>query len=166
MEALFATPVTRAQLLFGKLIPYFCMGMGSMALCAVAAVWLFAVPFRGSVGALLLVSSVFMCSALGQGLLISVLLRTQLLAAQAGLFTGFLPALLLSGFVFDINSMPLPIQMITYAIPARYFNASLQTVFLAGDVWAVFIPAITSMALLAGILLGLVYKNLIKRLDR
>lgn len=166
MEAMFATPVTRLQLLLGKLIPYFCMGMCSMTLCAVAAVWLFNVPFRGSVGALVLLSSVFMCSALGQGLLISVLLRTQLLAAQAGLFSGFLPAMLLSGFIFDINSMPPVLQAITRLIPARYFNTCLQTVFLAGDVWAVFLPSLFFMTLLALVLLGLVYKNLVKRLDR
>ena len=166
LEAMFATPASRIQLLLGKLIPYFCMGMFSMLLCAVCAVWLFGVPFRGSWPALLLLSSVFMCSALGQGLLISVLLRTQLLAAEAGLFSGFLPALLLSGFVFDINSMPPALQMITRLIPARYFNTCLQTVFLAGDVWEVFLPALFFMGLLGAVLLGLTYRNLVKRLDQ
>ena len=166
MEAMFATPVTRMQMLLGKLIPYFCMGMCSMTLCAVAAVWLFHVPFRGSVPALVLLSSVFMCSALGQGLLISVLLRTQLLAAQAGLFSGFLPAMLLSGFIFDINSMPPLLQALTRLIPARYFNTCLQTVFLAGDIWEVFLPSLFFMALLALLMLSFVYKNLVKRLDR
>lgn len=165
MEAMFATPASRMQLLLGKLIPYFCMGMFSMALCAVAAVVLFNVPFRGSLPVLLLLSSVFMCCALGQGLLISVLLRTQLLAAEAGLFSGFLPALLLSGFVFDINSMPPALQVFTRIIPARYFNTCLQTIFLAGDVWSIFLPCLLFMGLLAALLLGLVYRNLVKRLD-
>lgn len=165
MEAMFATPVSRMQLLLGKLIPYFCMGMFSMALCAVAAVTLFAVPFRGSLWALLLLSSVFMLSALGQGLLISVTLRGQLVAAEAGLFSGFLPALLLSGFVFDINSMPPILQAITKLLPASYFNTCLRTIFLTGDVWAVFGPSLLFMGLLAALLLGLVYKNLVKRLD-
>ena len=165
MEAMFATPVSRMQLLLGKLIPYFCMGMFSMALCAVAAVTLFAVPFRGSVAALLLLSSVFMCSALGQGLFISVTLRGQLVAAEAGLFSGFLPALLLSGFVFDISSMPLALRVLTRLLPVSYFNTCLRTLFLTGDVWAVFLPSLAFMGLLAVVLLGLVYKNLVKRLD-
>lgn len=165
MEAMIATPVTRLQLLLGKLIPYFCMGMFSMALCAVAAVTLFEVPFRGSLWALLLLSTVFMLSALGQGLLISVCLRGQLVAAEAGLFSGFLPALMLSGFVFDINSMPEVLQMLTRLLPARYFNTCLRTIFLTGDVWSIFGPSLLFMGLLAAILLGLVYKNLTKRLD-
>ena len=165
MEAMFATPVSRMQLLLGKLIPYFCMGMFSMALCAVAAVTLFAVPFRGSLWALLLLSSVFMLRALGQGLFISVSLRGQLVAAEAGLFSGFLPALLLSGFVFDINSMPPILQAITKLLPASYFNTCLRTIFLTGDVWSIFGPSLLFMGLLAAVLLGLVYKNLVKRLD-
>lgn len=165
MEAMFATPVSRMQLLLGKLIPYFCMGMFSMALCAGAAVTLFSVPFRGSLWALVLLSSVFMLSALGQGLFISVSLRGQLVAAEAGLFSGFLPALLLSGFVFDINSMPPVLQAITKLLPASYFNTCLRTIFLTGDVWGVFGPSLIFMGLLAAVLLGLVYKNLVKRLD-
>ncbi len=165
MEAMFATPVSRMQLLLGKLIPYFCMGMFSMALCAGAAVLLFSVPFRGSWWVLLVISSVFMLSALGQGLLISVTLRGQLVAAEAGLFSGFLPALLLSGFVFDINSMPPVLQALTRLLPARYFNTCLRTIFLTGDVWEIFIPSLLFMGLLSAILLGLVYKNLVKRLD-
>ena len=165
MEAMFATPVSRMQLLLGKLIPYFCMGMFSMALCSVAAVTLFAVPFRGSLWVLVLLSSVFMLSALGQGLLISVTLRGQLVAAEAGLFSGFLPALLLSGFVFDINSMPPVLQALTRLLPASYFNTCLRTIFLTGDVWGVFGPSLLFMGLLASVLLGLVYRNLVKRLD-
>ena len=165
MEAMFATPVSRMQLLLGKLIPYLCMGMFSMALCAVAAVTLFAVPFRGSLWVLVLLASVFMLSALGQGLLISVTLRGQLVAAEAGLFSGFLPALLLSGFVFDINSMPPVLQALTRLLPASYFNTCLRTIFLTGDVWGVFGPSLLFMGLLASVLLGLVYRNLVKRLD-
>ena len=165
MEAMFATPASRVQLLLGKLIPYFCMGMGSMNLCAAAAVWLFDVPFRGSLFALITLSSVFMITALGQGLLISVLTRTQLLAAQAGMFSGFLPALLLSGFVFDIHSMPTFLQYATLLLPARYFNICLQTVFLAGDVWEIFLPCMGAMLALGAALMALVYRNLVKRLD-
>ena len=165
MEAMLATPVSRWQMLLGKLIPYYCMGMFSMGLCALAAVTLFGVPYRGSVGARRFISSVFMLCALGQGLLISVSLHSQLQAAEAGLFSGFLPALLLSGFVFDINSMPPVLQAITHLVPARYFNTCLRTLFLTGDVWELFWPCLGAMSLLALLMLGLVYKKLVKRLD-
>ena len=102
---------------------------------------------------------------LGQGLLISVSLHSQLQAAEAGLFSGFLPALLLSGFVFDINSMPPVLQAITHLVPARYFNTCLRTLFLTGDVWELFWPCLGAMSLLALLMLGLVYKKLVKRLD-
>ena len=96
---------------------------------------------------------------------ISGLCKNQFIAAQLGLFSGFLPALLLSGFVFDINSLPLFLQAITCVIPARYFNICLQTVYLAGDVWEVFLPSLGAMLFLATLLLSLVYRNLKKRLD-
>ena len=90
----------------------------------------------------------FLIPALGQGLLISAITRNQFLASQIALFSGFLPSFLLSGFLFEIDAMPLAIQAITYLIPARYFVASLQTVFLAGDVWAVFLPNLAAMAVI------------------
>ena len=164
MEAMFATPVSRMQLLLGKLIPYFGLGMISMSVCALAASGIFGVPFRGSAWALLLLSSIFMLTSLGQGLLISVLARNQLLAAQAALFSGFLPAMILSGFVFDINSMPFAVQQITRIVPARYFNVCLQTIFLTGDVWEVFLSNMACMGVIALIFLSLVYRNFVKRL--
>lgn len=165
MEAIFATPVSRLQLLLGKFIPYFCMGLFSMLICTFCAVILFDIPFRGSILVLLLISAIFMCATLGQGLLISVLCKTQLPAAQAGLFSGFLPALILSGFVFDINSMPLPLQIISHLIPASYYNSCLQTIFLTGNIWEIFIPSMLSMLGIAFVLLGLVYINLTKKLN-
>ena len=165
MEAMIATPVSRMQLLLGKLIPYFCMGMFSMSFCVLAAVTLFEVPFRGSVWILFLLASVFMLSALGQGLLISVLSSGQLVAAEAGLFTGFLPALILSGFVFDINSMQPAMQALAKLLPATYFNTSLRCLMLAGDDWEIFGPCLCFMGILAAILLCLVYKKLVKKLD-
>lgn len=165
MESLYATPVTRMQMLLGKLIPYYCMGMCSMSLCALAGVYLFEVPFHGSVAALFVLSTAFLIPALGQGLLISILTKEQLLAAQAGLLTAFLPAVILSGFIFDINSMPRVLQILTLAVPARHFNVSLQTVFLAGDIWAVFLPGMAYMLGLGVLLLTLTYRKLVKRLD-
>jgi ABC-2 type transport system permease protein len=123
------------------------------------------VPFRGSVWILFLLASVFMLSALGQGLLISVLSSGQLVAAEAGLFTGFLPALILSGFVFDINSMQPAMQALAKLLPATYFNTSLRCLMLAGDDWEIFGPCLCFMGILAAILLCLVYKKLVKKLD-
>ena len=165
MESLFATPVTRMQILLGKLIPYYFLGMFSMTICALAGVFLFEVPLRGSVFALFVLSSTFLMPALGQGLLISILTKQQLLAAQTGLITGFLPAVILSGFIFDINSMPDALQYLTLAIPARHFNTALQTVFLAGDIWPVFLPRMAFMLGLGAAFLVITYRKLVKRLD-
>ncbi|MEO7200798.1 MAG: ABC transporter permease [Dokdonella sp.] len=146
MEAILSTPASVAEILIGKLLPYFALGMLATLAATALAVFVFDVPLRGSLFALLTLSAVFLIPALGQGLLISALTRNQFLASQIALFSGFLPSFLLSGFLFEIDAMPLPIQMITYLIPARYFVSSLQTVFLAGDVWSVFLPNLAAMA--------------------
>jgi ABC-2 type transport system permease protein len=105
-----------------------------MALSVATAVVLFGVPFRGSFLTLALVSVVFMWAALGQGLLISTVTRSQLVAAQASILSAFMPAFYFSNFVFEIGSMPWPLRLVSYAVPARYYVSSLQTLFLAGDV--------------------------------
>ena len=165
LEALYATPLTRGQILIGKTLPYFLLAMVSMLVCVLTALLLFRVPLRGSFLALGLVSAVFLVPALGQGLLISVTMRTQMAAAQLGLMTGYLPAMMLSGFLFDIHSMPPWLQAITLAIPARYMNVSLQTVFLAGDLWPVLIPNMLFMLGVGALFFGLTWRRLHKRLD-
>ena len=137
MEALLATPLRMSEMLAGKLIPYFVLGMGGMLFSVALAVWQFDVPLRGSFWLLMLSSALFMLVALAIGLLISVVAKNQFVAGQVAIIATFLPAFILSGFLFDIHSMPAPIQAITYLIPARYFVAILQTLFLAGDVWSV-----------------------------
>ena len=151
MEAVLSTPASVAEILIGKLLPYFVLGMLSTLGAAALAVFVFGVPMRGSLAALLLLSAVFMVPALGQGLLISSLARNQFLAAQIALFTGFLPAFMLSGFLYEIDAMPAPIRAITRLVPARYFVDSLKTVFLAGDIWAVFLPNLAAMAAIGGL---------------
>ncbi|HSH48983.1 MAG TPA: ABC transporter permease [Halomonas sp.] len=146
MEAVLSTPASVVEILIGKLLPYFVLGMIATLGSAALAVFVFDVPLRGSLLALMTLSAVFLIPALGQGLLISSVTKNQFLASQVALFSGFLPSFLLSGFLFEIDAMPLWIQAITHAIPARYFVSSLQTVFLAGDVWAVFIPDLAAMA--------------------
>ena len=140
MEALMATPIDRLEFLLGKIIPYFALGMIAMGLAVAASVFLFGVPFRGSVAALLLVSSAFLLAMLPLGLLLSTLTGNQFAASQAALVAAYLPALLLSGFIFEIDSMPPPIRLLTRILPARYFVSSLQTLFLAGDVASVLVP--------------------------
>jgi ABC-2 type transport system permease protein len=165
LEALYATPLTRGQILIGKTLPYFVLAMLSMAVCVLTALLLFRLPLRGSLLTLGLVSAAFLVPALGQGLLISVAMKTQMAAAQLGLMTGYLPAMMLSGFLFDINSMPAWLRPVTYLIPARYMNISLQTVFLAGDVWAVLIPNMLFMLVVGALFFGLTWRRLHKRID-
>ncbi len=155
MEALLVTPISMREVLIGKILPYFVLGMGGMALSVVMAVWQFEVPLRGSLWVLLLGTSLFLLTALGMGLFISTVARIQFVAAQVAIITTFLPAFILSGFIFDIRSMPAVIQVITHAIPARYFVAILQTVFLAGDVWSVILPNSIALAAMAAVFLGL-----------
>ncbi|MFO7527276.1 MAG: ABC transporter permease [Marinobacter sp.] len=161
MEAILSTPAAVAEILIGKLLPYFALGMLSTLGAAALAVFVFEVPLRGSLAALLLLSAVFMIPALGQGLLISSVTRNQFLSAQIALFSGFLPAFMLSGFLYEIEAMPAPIQAITWLIPARYFVSSLQTVFLAGDIWAVFVPNLFAMSVI-----GVLFFMLAKRATR
>ena len=137
MEALLASPVTRAELLLSKLLPYYGLGIISLFLCVAVSVWLLGVPFRGSLWVLWLVGSLFLGSALGLGLLLSTITRNQFNAAQAALNAAFLPAVILSGFIYEIRSMPALIRGITYLVPARYFVSAMQTLFQAGDVWSV-----------------------------
>ena len=165
MEGLFSTPATPLEILAGKLLPYFALGLLATAISAALAVWVFGVPLRGSVFALLLISSAFLIPALGQGLLISTIARNQFVAALIALLTGYLPAFMLSGFIFEIGSMPPGLQFITYLVPARYFNAALQTVFLAGDVWPRLLPALGAMLLLGAVFLAAVVKKTRKRLE-
>ncbi len=134
MEALLASPVTRAELLLSKVLPYYALGIVSLFLCVGVAVLIMQVPFRGSVVVLWVIGSLFLASSLGLGLLLSTVLRNQFTAAQAALNAAFLPAVMLSGFLFEIRSMPALIQGVTYLIPARYFVTAMQTLFQAGNV--------------------------------
>lgn len=164
MEALMATPVGVAEILLGKLVPYFALGLTAMAVCAAVAVFGFGVPLRGSPLALLLTAIVFLVPALGQGLLISAAAKNQFVASQMALMSGFLPAMLLSGFIFEIGSMPWPIRLLTYAVHARYFVSSLQTLFLAGDVWTLLVPNLFAMLAIGAVFVGLSLRLTKKRL--
>jgi ABC-2 type transport system permease protein len=165
MESLMVTPVAMREIIIGKIVPYFILGMGGMAVSVIMAVWQFDVPLRGSPWVLLMGTSLFLLTALGMGLLISTVARVQFAAGQIAIVATFLPAFILSGFIFDINSMPQPIRIITYLIPARYFVAILQTVFLAGDVWPVILPNSLALLLMAAVFIGLTRRKARKRLE-
>ncbi|MBN1239498.1 MAG: ABC transporter permease [Gammaproteobacteria bacterium] len=165
MEALISTPAGIFEILLGKLVPYFALGIIASLGCALVAIGLLDVPLRGSWLALLAMSSAFLVAALGQGMLISALARNQFVAAQVALLSGFLPALLLSGFLFEIDSMPAIIRGITYVVAARYYVASLQTVFLAGDAWSVFLPNMLAMLAIGAVFFGITALKTRKSLD-
>lgn len=165
MEALLATPVSVLELMIGKITPYFILGMGAMALSVGMAITLFGVPLRGSVLVLTGVSMVFLLASLAVGLFISTLARTQFVAGMAAILTAFLPAFMLSGFVFEIASMPWLIRLTTHVVAARYFVPCLQTLFLAGDTWSIIWPNTLAMALLAAFFLGITLYKTSNRLD-
>lgn len=165
MEALMSTPVRIVELLLGKLIPYFFLAMGSMTMSVTIAVLIYRVPFQGSFVVLALVTAFFLFPALGLGLLISTLARNQLVASQVSIVSAFLPAFILSGFIFEIASMPTPIRLVTYIIPARYFVASLQTLFLVGNVWSLILYDLVPMILVGLLFFLITARRTVKRLD-
>jgi len=164
-EALFVTPVHTDEILLGKTIPYFVLGLIGLILCLLAAKFLFYVPFRGSLTILTAASMLYLLVALALGLLISSAVKSQFVASQITLLVTFLPAVMLSGFLFDLSSMPVLVRLITYILPARYYVALLQTIFLAGDIWPVILPNMAMLAVMAVMLLGLTRQVTRKRLD-
>jgi ABC-2 type transport system permease protein len=165
MEAVMVTPLRRHEILAGKLIPYFVLGMGGMLFSVALAVWQFNVPLRGSFWLLIVSSALFMLVALAIGLLISIVSKNQFVAGLLAIIVTFLPAFILSGFLFDIHSMPDWIQFITYLVPARYFVAILQTLFLAGDVWLVVLSNMGALLAMLLFFFALVWRKFRKRLE-
>ena len=132
MEQLISTPVRREELVLGKLVPYFAIGMFDMLLAVVLGQFMFHVPLRGNVALLFGVASIFLVGVLTMGILISIVTKAQLLASQLAMMATFLPSFLLSGFIFAIVNMPRPIQWITCLVPARYFISVLKGIYLKG----------------------------------
>jgi ABC-2 type transport system permease protein len=132
MEQLLSTPVRPAELLLGKLSAYFLLGMADMAIALAVGVGIFGVPMRGSLLLLMVTSGLYLFGALCWGIFLSTVSRSQLLAFQASLVSSFLPAFMLSGFIFAIPDMPFVIQQITRIVPARYFVSILKGIFLKG----------------------------------
>ncbi|MDN5971252.1 MAG: ABC transporter permease subunit, partial [Enterobacterales bacterium] len=165
MEALHSTQVTRTELLLSKLLPYYVLGLLAMALCMAVAVFVMGVPYRGSLLILFVMTTLFLASTLGMGLLISTITRNQFNAAMVALNAGFLPAVMLSGFIFEIDSMPAIVQAVTYVIPARYFVSTLQTLFLAGNIGSVLMVNLLFLIISAVVFIGLTAWKTKRRLD-
>lgn len=165
MEAILTTKIKKWQFIIGKYIPYFGLGMLSMLFNVFLIVYVFNIPFRGNYLVLMMFSALFLICAMGQGLLVSTILKNQFTASQAALVLGFLPGLMLSGLTFPISSMPLPLQYLSMAFPARYFVECIQSEFMAGTVWEVLIPNCMFMITLGLLLFLLVYKKTKLRLD-
>lgn len=133
MEQLISTPVRPMELLLGKLVAFFTVGMCDMIICLLIGIFVFDVPLRGNPLSLLFVSVIFLFGALCWGIMLSTVARNQLLAYQMGMLTSFLPAFLLSGFIYSISDMPWVIQLISYIVPARYFVTIIKAIFLKGS---------------------------------
>ena len=133
MEQLISTPIRRAELILGKFIPYFIIGFFDLLVAIAMGLFVFGVPFRGNLFLLLILSSIFLTGALGQGIYFSIFAKNQRLATQLAILTTFLPTFILSGFVFPIYNMPKLIQLFTYVVPARYFIVILRGIYLKGE---------------------------------
>jgi ABC-2 type transport system permease protein len=157
MESLLAAHVTRSELLLSKLIPYYVLAVIAMVICVVVATLLMDVPFRGSLLVLLLVTTLFLAGTLGLGLLISTKTRNQFNAAQAALNIGYMPAVMLSGFVYEISSMPKIVQFVANLLPARYFVNAVQTLFQAGVVWRALLPDLAFLAITGALFIGITW---------
>jgi ABC-2 type transport system permease protein len=164
MEQLVSTPVTPLEIMIGKLLPYFAVGMAATMVSAGIAVFWFEVPFRGSLATLLVSSALFLVVVLSLGFFISVVAKNQLAASQMALLAAFLPSFLLSGFLFAIEQMPAPIRLITRVVPARYYTAVLKDVFLKGTPATMLYGQLIPLAIFALLLAAIATRRFHKRL--
>jgi drug efflux transport system permease protein len=165
MEQLVSTPVTPLEVIIGKLVPYFMIGLAGTAMCAAIGVFWFEIPFRGAVLTLFGGTALFLGSVLGLGLWISAFAKNQLVASQISLVATYMPSLVLSGFVFPIDEMPRVVQWITYGVAARYYDAILKGVFLKGVPVSTLMPEIVPLAILSLVSLAFALRTFRKRLD-
>ena len=164
MEQLVSTPVTALEIMLGKLLPYFAIGMFDVLICTFIALSWFHVPFRGSFSLLLLSSAMFMIVVLSMGFFISVIAKNQFAASQIALLITFLPAFLLSGFLYAIEQMPVALQYITRILPARYYVSLLKKIFLKGSPVALLYADLIPLAIFTVVLAFLATHSFHKRL--
>ncbi|MFB0948786.1 MAG: ABC transporter permease [Burkholderiaceae bacterium] len=166
LEAIFVTPVRPVEILLAKVVPYLCVGMLGLVLCLLAARFLFHVPILGSMCIILLSSVLYLLAALGLGLLISSVTKNQFLASQVALIVSFMPALMLSGFMFDLRNVPMVIQVISQIFPATHFMQLIKSLFLAGNIWSQILKDCTILLVQSVLLLGLALRATRKQLDQ
>ena len=166
MEAMLSTSVKTIYIVLGKYIPYFILGMLSLAFNIFLCVVIFQIPFRGNYLVLLLVSGLFLFTSLGIGLNVSSVLKNQFLASMVAMSVGFMPALMLSGLMFPINSMPVFFQHLTRILPPRYYVSFIESEFMAGTVPEIVIANAIYLTILGLILFAAVYKNTSTRLEK
>jgi ABC-2 type transport system permease protein len=164
MEQLISTPVSPLEIMLGKLVPYFAIGMIDVIVCALIALYWFHVPFRGSFLTLLFSSAMFMIVVLSMGFFISVIAKNQLAASQIALLATFLPAFLLSGFLYAIEQMPVVLQWITRVLPARYYVSVLKKIFLKGSPTALLSADLIPLAIFTVVLALLATRSFQKKL--
>ena len=165
LESLFVSPVGRAEILLSKIIPYFLLGAAGLLLCLAASRWLFHVPMRGSLLLFLLCSSLYLVVALGMGLAISSVTRSQFLSCQIALVVSFLPAIILSGFLFDLRSVPLAARIVGNVLPATYYMEMLKTLFLAGNNPVILLRDCAALLVYAVLFMGIAIRFTRKNLD-
>lgn len=165
LESLFVTPVRPLELVLSKLAPYIVIGAVDLVICLLAAKYLFQVPMRGSLWIIIVSSMLYLLVSLGLGLFISATTRNQFAASQMALLASFMPAMMLSGFVFDLRNMPVVIQMISKLLPATHFMGLIKTLFMAGDYWPDILQSCAILTLYAIILIALTRRSLAKKLD-
>lgn len=165
LEALFISPVKPLEILIAKIIPYFCTAMVGFSLCLLASYYIYHVPLRGSFLVILASSVIYLFSALGIGLTVSTLIKNQFVSCQVALLISMLPTMMLSGFIFDLRSVPAFISFIGHLLPATYYMELLKSLFLAGNDWPLIIKNTTILLLYALFFTGLSYKVTRKRLE-
>jgi ABC-2 type transport system permease protein len=165
LESLFVTPVRPLELVLAKLVPYFVVGAIDLVMCLLAARYLFQVPMRGSLAVIIGASLLYLLVSLSLGLFISGVTRNQFAASQMALLTSFLPAMMLSGFVFDLRNVPVAIQVVSQLLPATHFMGLIKTLFMAGDNWPDVLRACSILGLYAAVLIALTRRTLRKTLD-
>lgn len=165
LESLFVTPVRPLEMVLAKVTPYLVIGAIDLVMCLLAAVFLFHVPMRGSLWVIAFASLLYLMVSLLLGLLISGATRSQFVASQVALLVSFMPAMMLSGFVFDLRNMPPVIQVISHVLPATHFMALIKTLFLAGNNWPMIFSKCGILFAYVVVLAAATWATLRKRLD-
>lgn len=166
-ESLFVTPVKKGEIIVAKMIPYFCIAMLGVLICLVLSrfLFLFQVPLVGSLSLVILMSILYLLTALGMGMLISVVTKAQFMAIQMALLVSFLPSIMLSGFLFDLRATPQWVQWIGEVLPFKHYLVVLKTLLLAGDLWPVILPQTGFLIFFMALFVGLALRAIRKKVE-